>query len=176
MCWLPRFNGNSVTITDPDNRPREVSYFSYRSSLNPNAIDDRAPNTVYQFEFSLRLPHNSTLSFVNISLPSPSIVTNQSSMPTFNTTFSGLSDALLNQIIAKEMRDMLSAQRGSLSTPTPSTTSRSLKISTPYSSTTTVANTSTQKIGIFCFLSSVGFTYTRILDSLNNQSSFDNMF
>ena len=52
--------GKSVTITDPNNHPRDVSYFIFRSSLNPSAIDDRAPNAVHQFKFTLILLHNST--------------------------------------------------------------------------------------------------------------------
>ena len=90
--------GKSVNIIEPDNRPRDVSYFTFRSSLNPNAIDYRAPNAVYQFEFSLRLPHNSTSSFVNLSLPSLSVVLNQLSVHTFNANLSGLPGALLNQM------------------------------------------------------------------------------
>ena len=58
-------------------------------------IDDRSPNSVQQLEFSLRFPHNSTF-FVTLSLPSPSVVPNQSSVPTFNATLSSLLDALLN--------------------------------------------------------------------------------
>ena len=105
----------SVTISDPDNRPRDVSYFTFHSSLYPNTVDPQASNTVHQFEFSLRLPHNSTSSFVNFSLPKPSIVPNQSSLPTFNETFSSLSDDLLNQLLETETRDMFSAQPDSLS-------------------------------------------------------------
>ena len=138
--------GKSVTINDPDNRPRDVSYFIFRSSLNPNAVEDRVTITVHQFEFSLRLPQNSTSSFVSLSLPIPSVVPNQSSVPTFDAAFSCLSDDLLNQMLATEIRDILSAQRGSLSTSYPSTTSRSLKFFNPNSSTTTVATSSTQKL------------------------------
>ena len=105
----------SVTITDHDNRSRDVSYFTFHSSLYPNAVDPQVSNTVNQLEFSLRLPHNSTSFFVNFSLPSPSIVPNQSSLHTFNETFSSLSDDLLNQLSETETRDILSAQPDSLS-------------------------------------------------------------
>ena len=105
----------SVTISDPDNRPHEVYYFTFHSSLYPNAVDPQASNSVHQFEFALCLLHNSTSSFVNFSLPSPSIVPNQSLLLTFNETFSSLSDALLNQVSETERRDILSAQRDSLS-------------------------------------------------------------
>ena len=41
--------GKFITITDPDNRPRDVSYFTFRSSLNPHTVDPRAPNSVHKF-------------------------------------------------------------------------------------------------------------------------------
>ena len=88
--------GKSVTINYSDNHPRDVPSFTFLSYLKPNAVDDRAPHAVHQFEFSLRLPHNSTFSFVNISFPIPSVVPDQSSVTIFSATISGLSDALLN--------------------------------------------------------------------------------
>ena len=39
--------GKSVTLNDPDNLPRDVSYFTFRLSLNPHTVDPRAPNTVH---------------------------------------------------------------------------------------------------------------------------------
>ena len=88
--------GKSITISDPNNRPHDLSYFTFRSSLNPNTVDQRAPHAVYQFEFSLRLPHNSPPSSANISLPSISLVTDKASETAFNTTLSGLSDDKLD--------------------------------------------------------------------------------
>ena len=41
--------GKSVTINDLDNHPRDLSYFTFRSSLNPHTVYFRAPNTVHQF-------------------------------------------------------------------------------------------------------------------------------
>ena len=41
--------GKFVTIDDPDNRPRDVSCFTFRSSLNPHTVDLRVPNSVHQF-------------------------------------------------------------------------------------------------------------------------------
>ena len=43
--------GESITITEPDNRPRDVSYFTFYSFVNHNTVDNRAPNFVRQFEF-----------------------------------------------------------------------------------------------------------------------------
>ena len=90
--------GKFVTISDPDNRLRDVSYFTFRSSFNPNLVDPRAPNAVHQFEFSLCLSPNSLSSSVNISLQSPYIVPNHSSVPVFNATPSGFSNDQLNKI------------------------------------------------------------------------------
>ena len=111
----------SVTINDPANRPRDISYFTFRPFLNPHTVDPRAPNTVQRFEFSLRLPHNLPSSSVNLSLPRPSVVTNQSSVATFDATLSKLSDILLNRVTATVMRDMLSARCSSLPISVPST-------------------------------------------------------
>ena len=41
--------GKSITISDPNNHPRDVSYFTFRSSLNPNTVNQRAPRAIYQF-------------------------------------------------------------------------------------------------------------------------------
>ena len=140
--------GKSVTISDPDNRPRDVSYFTFHSSLNPNTVNSRAPNAVHQFEFYLRLLHSSPSSSVNSSLPSASIVTNKSSKTTFNATLSGLSDGQLNKMSATTLRDMFSAQRYFISASANSIISCSLNFSTPDSSTTTVATTSTLKMNM----------------------------
>ena len=140
--------GKSLTISDPDNRSCDVSYFTFRSSLNRNNVDHCALNAVNQFEFSSRLFDNLPSSSVNISLPSPSIVPNQSSVHIFNATLSGLTDDQLNKMLENEMRDTLSAQRASLFTSVPSNTSRSLNFFTPNFSTTTVIATSTPKMDI----------------------------
>ena len=116
--------GKSVTINYSDNHLRDVPSFTFLSSLKPNTVDDRAPHAVHQFEFSLCLPHNSTFSFVNISFPIPSVVPDQSLVNILNATLSDRLDALLNQISATEMWDILSAQRDSLFTSAPSTTLR----------------------------------------------------
>ena len=111
----------SVTVNDPDNRPHDVSYFTFRSLLYLHSIDSRSPNSVHQFEFSFRLPHNSPSSSVNISMLSPSVVTNQSSVAIFDIVLSRLLDSLLNQITATEIRHILSARRNYLPTSVPST-------------------------------------------------------
>ena len=47
--------GRSVTITDPNRRPNDITYFTFRTTVNPHLVDTRAPNSVHLFEFSLRL-------------------------------------------------------------------------------------------------------------------------
>ena len=49
--------GKPVTITDPDHRPDDITYFTFRTTVNPHLVDTRAPDSVHLFEFSLRLPH-----------------------------------------------------------------------------------------------------------------------
>ena len=168
--------GKSVTINDPENRLHDVSYFIFCSSLNPHTVDPWAPNAVRQFEFSLRLPHNSPSSFANILLPSPFVVPNQLSVPTFDATLSGISDILLNQILPIEVRDIISNGHDFFSTSTSSTTSRSWKIANPSSSTTTVESISAPKMYLVRSSSSVGSNCTRTLDFWNNQTSVYNIF
>ena len=107
--------GKSITISDPNNHPHDVSYFTFRSSLNPTTVDQRAPHTVYQFEYSLRLPHNSPPSSANTSLPRTSLVTDKSSETTFNATLSSLSYDKLDTMSATALRLILSTQRDSIS-------------------------------------------------------------
>ena len=78
----------SIIMNDPKKHPRDVSYFTFRLSLNPYIVDPRASNAVHQFKFSLRLPLNFPSSSVNLSLPSTSIITNQSSVTLFDATLS----------------------------------------------------------------------------------------
>ena len=63
------------------------------------------------FTLTPQFPYSS----VNLSLPSPSISTNQLSLAIF-ATLSGLSDDLLNLVAANEIRYMLSARRDFLPT------------------------------------------------------------
>ena len=43
-------------VTDPDNRPVDLTYFTFRSVVNAADIDNHAPDTSLSLEFSLRLP------------------------------------------------------------------------------------------------------------------------
>ena len=168
--------GKFITISDPINRPRDVSYFTFSSSLKPNTVDPRAPQAVYQFGFTLLLPHNYSSSSANISLPSTSIVTNVLLETIFNAVLIGLSDDKLDTMLATDLPLMLFTQRDSISTSATSTTSRSLTFSTPDYSTTKVATTSTPKMDMVRSPSSVGSTYYGPLDFLDDQSSSDNIF
>ena len=49
----------SVSITDPDHRPDDITYLTFRTTINPSLVDTRSPDTVHLFEFSLRLPNTS---------------------------------------------------------------------------------------------------------------------
>ena len=144
--------GNFVTITDPDNHPRDASHLTFLSSLKPNTVDPHAPNTVHQLEFPLHLPHNSPSFSVNLSLPSAFVVPNQLSEITFNATLGGLSDNHLDKMSATTLRGMLSTQRNSIYASATSTTSRSLNFSAPNSSTTIMATTKNPKADMFRFL------------------------
>ena len=65
----------SVTINEPDNHLRNVSYIIFRSSLTPHTVDPRALNVVQRIEFPLHLPHNLPTSPVKHSVTSSFVVT-----------------------------------------------------------------------------------------------------
>ena len=67
----------SVTKNISDNHPSDVYFFNFCLSLNPHTIDPRASNAIYQFELSLRLPHNFPSSSVNFLVSRPSVITIQ---------------------------------------------------------------------------------------------------
>ena len=49
--------GKSAAITYPDHRPDDITYFTFRTTVNSHLVDTREPDSVYLFEFSLRLPN-----------------------------------------------------------------------------------------------------------------------
>ena len=51
--------GKSIAITDLDHRPDDITYFTFRTTVNPHLVDTRSPDSVHLFEFSLRLPNTS---------------------------------------------------------------------------------------------------------------------
>ena len=38
------FKGNSIAITNPDHRPNDITYLTFRTTVNPHLVDTRAPN------------------------------------------------------------------------------------------------------------------------------------
>ena len=51
-------SGQPITVPDPDNRPVDLTYFTFRSVVNAADIDNRAPDTSLSLEFFLRLPQS----------------------------------------------------------------------------------------------------------------------
>ena len=81
---------NFIVIHDLNNRPRTISYFTFHSFLNPHTAYLRAPYAILQFDFSLRLHHNTSSFSINFSVSSLSVVITKSSVATFDATLSGL--------------------------------------------------------------------------------------
>ena len=50
------YSGQPITVPDPDNRPVDLTYFTFRSVVNAVDIDNHAPDTSLSLELSLRLP------------------------------------------------------------------------------------------------------------------------
>ena len=49
-------SGQPIKVTDSNNRPADITYFTFRSYVSANTVDCRAPNKYLALEFSLRLP------------------------------------------------------------------------------------------------------------------------
>ena len=49
-------SGKPISVLDSDNRPADLTYFTFRSVVTAADIDDRAPQISLSLEFSLRLP------------------------------------------------------------------------------------------------------------------------
>ena len=49
-------SGQPITVPDPDNCPKDLTYFTFRSVVNTADIDNRAPDKSLSLEFSLHLP------------------------------------------------------------------------------------------------------------------------
>jgi len=69
-------SGQPITVTDTDNRPADITYFTFRSHVSTNTVDCRAPKKSLALEFSLRLPQTlrqsalpSTTTPVSVSTP-----------------------------------------------------------------------------------------------------------
>jgi len=69
-------SGHPITVTDTDNRPADITYFTFRSHVSTNTVDCRAPKKSLALEFSLRLPQTlrqsalpSTTTPVSVSTP-----------------------------------------------------------------------------------------------------------
>ena len=85
--------GKPVTITDPDHRPDDITYFTFRITVNPHLVDTRAPDSVHLFKFSLRLPNTSpSLSASRLLGNSILLNTTPASVDTFESTLENLTD------------------------------------------------------------------------------------
>ena len=170
-------NGKAVNITDPDHRPDDITYFTFRTTVNPHLVDTRAPNSVHLFEFSLRLPNTSpSLSASRLLRDSIQPNTTPAPVDTFDSILENLTDNNLQFMSATRMRKLLSARHNTLNASRSLDTSRILEFTTPPPSATSMASIKTPKMDMICSTSPVGCTYTETLDFLDDQQSFDNIF
>ena len=169
--------GKPVTITDPDHRPDDITYFTFRITVNPHLVDTRAPDSVHLFKFSLRLPNTSpSLSASRLLGNSILLNTTPASVDTFESTLENLTDDYLQFTSAARMRKLLSVRHNNLTASSISDAFRILEFTTPPPPTTSVASIKTPKINMICSPSPVGCTYTGSLDFLDDQQSFDKIF
>jgi len=169
--------GKSVTITDPDHRPNDITYFTFRTTVNPHLVDTRIPDSVHLFEFYLRLPNSSpSLSAFRILRDSVQPIITPVPVDTFDSILKNLTDDDLQFMSATRMRKLLSARHNTLNASRISDTSRILEFTAPPPSATSVASIKTPKMDMICSPSPVGCTYTGTLDFLDDQQSFDKIF
>ena len=94
-----------VTITDPGHCPDDITYFNFRTTVNPHLVDTQSPDSVHVFEFSLRLP-NPFPSLLASHLLRNSIQPNTTPTPVdnFDSTLGNLTDDDLQFMSAARMR------------------------------------------------------------------------
>ena len=68
-------SGQSIAVTDTDNRPADITYFTFRSNVSANTVDCRSPNKSLALEFSLRLPQTLSQSALSSTTTPPSVST-----------------------------------------------------------------------------------------------------
>ena len=169
--------GKPVTITDPDHRPDNITYFTFRATVNPILVDKRAPDSVHYFEFSLRLPHTS-LSFPASRLPGSFVppITTPAPVATLDSTLETLTDDDLLSMSAARMRALLSTRHSTLTASSISDVSRTLEFTIPPPSATTVVSIKTPKMDMIYSPSIDCCTCTGPLDFFNDRQSFDIIF
>ena len=55
VCFINSGEGGLITIDDPSRRVDDITYFTFRATINPHFVDTRAPDSLFLFEFYLRL-------------------------------------------------------------------------------------------------------------------------
>jgi len=96
----------SVTITDRDHHPDDITYFTFRTTVNPHLVDTRSLDSVHLSEFYLHLP-NTYPSLSASRLLRNSIQPNTTPAPvnTFDSTLENLTDDDLQFMSAARMRN-----------------------------------------------------------------------
>ena len=168
-----KFKGKSVTITDPDHRSDDITYFTFRTTVNPHLVDTRAPDSIHLFEFSSRLANTfPSLSVSRLLRNSVQPNTTPTPVDTFDSTLENFTDDDLQFMSAARMRELLSVRHNTLTVSRISDASRILEFTTPSPSATSVASIKSPKMDMICSPSPVGCTYTGTLDFLDDHQSF----
>ena len=169
--------GKSVTITDPDHCPDDITYFNFRTTVNPHLVDTRAPDSVQLFEFSLHLPNTSPSLLVS-RLIRNSIQPNTTPAPVdnFDSTLGNLTDDILQFMSAARMRKLISARHNTLTALGISDAYHILEFTTPPPSATSVVSIKIPKMNMIYSPSPVGCTYKGTFDFLDDKQSFDHIF
>ena len=187
--WIADTSGKPVKISDLNQRPADLAYFTFRSIVLAIIVDKRAPDKVLSLEFSLRLPQNFQ-SAASISIPpgtpatKPPLATK--TPPSVNArsiVLDSYTDESLAQLGVAELQVLLLEAHSAIFSPIISTLTTGVAPSNLFPtfnpiSASAVTSSSTPKMDrIRSVVSSrESMTYTGPLDFLDSQSQFDLIF
>ena len=181
-------SGQSIKVTDSDNRPADITYFTFRSNVSANTVDCCAPNKSLALEFSLRLPQTISQSALP-STTTPLSVSTSRSVPDspqpvedLAFTLGNLSDDILSSMDSDELLKLVIKDCDTISvvpSPTIQPFAPSNLFSTPQSTPPqSQSNTLSPKMDRVRKSTQSGdiMTYTGSLLFFDSQDVFDDIF
>ena len=180
-------SGKPIKVPDTNNRPADITYFTFRSNVSANTIDCRAAKTSLVLEFSLRIPQTLSLSTLP-STATPLSIPTSSSVPAptqpvedLAFTLGNLSHDIPSGMEPDELLKLVINARDTITlSPSPPIQfiAQSNLLSTPQSLFPTAYSISlTPKIDRVQSIALSGdvMTFTGSLKFLDSQDSFDNV-
>ena len=114
-------SGQPIKVTDSDNRPADITYFTFRSNVPANTVDCRAPKKSLALEFLFRLPQTlsqfalpSTTTLLSVSTPR-SVPDSLQSVEDLDFTLGNLLDDILSSMDSDELLKLVIKARDTIS-------------------------------------------------------------